>query len=96
MQCVDIGENFQTHIYLQNLAPIQPRTSPVKFAASRDVLHRPVRSSRSPGCETWPAARQRQKPAQKSRVEDESSFDRNGDEMLPGVAEDLRLKHPGC
>ena len=25
---------FQTHIYLQNLASIQPRTSPLKFAAS--------------------------------------------------------------
>ena len=32
MHCVDLGESFQTHIYLQNLASIQPRTSPVKFA----------------------------------------------------------------
>ena len=32
--CVDLGENYQTHIYLQNLVSIQPRTSPVKFAAS--------------------------------------------------------------
>ena len=30
---VDLGESFQTHIYLQNLASIQPRTSPVKFAS---------------------------------------------------------------
>ena len=37
MHCVDLGESFQTHIYLQNLASIQPRTSPLKFAASRDV-----------------------------------------------------------
>ena len=29
---VDPGESFQTHIYLQNLASIQPRTSPLKFA----------------------------------------------------------------
>ena len=29
---VDLGESFQTHIYLQNLASIQPRTSPLKFA----------------------------------------------------------------
>ena len=36
MHCVDLGESFQSHIYLQNLASIQPRTSPVKFAASRD------------------------------------------------------------
>ena len=32
VHCVDLGEIFQTHIYLQNLASIQPRTSPVKFA----------------------------------------------------------------
>ena len=38
VHCVDLGESFQTHIYLQNLASIQPRTSPLKFAASRDVL----------------------------------------------------------
>ena len=31
---VDLGESLQTHICLQNLASIQPRTSPVKFAAS--------------------------------------------------------------
>ena len=29
---VDLGESFQTHICLQNLASIQPRTSLVKFA----------------------------------------------------------------
>ena len=34
MHCVDLGESFQTHIYLQNFVSIQPRTSPVKFAAS--------------------------------------------------------------
>ena len=32
VHCVDLDESFQTHIYLQNLASIQPRTSPVKFA----------------------------------------------------------------
>ena len=36
VHCVDLGESFQTHIYLQNLASIQPRTSPLKFAASRE------------------------------------------------------------
>ena len=36
--CVDLGESFQTHIYLQNFVSIQPRTSPVKFAASRDGM----------------------------------------------------------
>ena len=34
MHCVDLGERFQTHIFLQNFASIQPRTSPVKFARS--------------------------------------------------------------
>ena len=34
MHCVDLGESFQTHIYLQHLASIQPRTSPLKFARS--------------------------------------------------------------
>ena len=30
--CVDFGESFQTHIFLQNFVSIQPRTSPAKFA----------------------------------------------------------------
>ena len=34
VHCVDLDESFPTHIYLQNLASIQPRTSPLKFAAS--------------------------------------------------------------
>ena len=41
MHCVDLGESFQTHIYLHNLASIQPRTSPVKFVGSRDVVGAP-------------------------------------------------------
>ena len=28
MHCVDLGESFETNVYLQNLASIQPRTSP--------------------------------------------------------------------
>ena len=36
VHCVDLGESFPMSIYLQNLASIQPRTSPLKFAASRD------------------------------------------------------------
>ena len=35
VHCVDLSESFPTHIYLQNLASIQPRTNPVKFARSR-------------------------------------------------------------
>ena len=31
VHCVDLGESFPTHIYLQNLASIQPRTSPSKL-----------------------------------------------------------------
>ena len=31
VHCVDLGESFQTHIYLQRSASIQPRTSPSKF-----------------------------------------------------------------
>ena len=38
VHCVDLGESFQTHIYLQTLASIQPRTSPVKFPARHAVL----------------------------------------------------------
>ena len=37
MHCVDLGESFPTHIFLQNLASIQPRTSPVKFARSSNA-----------------------------------------------------------
>ena len=37
MHCVDLGESFQTHIFLQYLASIQPRTIPLKFAASRGL-----------------------------------------------------------
>ena len=34
VHCVDLGKSFPTHMFLQNLASIQPRTSPVKFARS--------------------------------------------------------------
>ena len=34
MHCVDLDESVPTHIFLQNLASIQPRTSPFKFARS--------------------------------------------------------------
>ena len=32
VHCVDLGESFQTHIYLQNFVSIQPRTNPLKLA----------------------------------------------------------------
>ena len=34
VHCVDLSESFQTHIFLQHFALIQPRTSPLKFARS--------------------------------------------------------------
>ena len=40
VHCVDLGESFQTHIFLQNLASIQPRSSPVKFALERPTGRR--------------------------------------------------------
>ena len=45
VHCVDLGESFPTSIYLQNLASIQPRTSPVKFART------PSSFSSSPYCD---------------------------------------------
>ena len=42
VHCVDLGESFQTHIFLQNLASVQPRTSPVKFA--RPLAMQPLSS----------------------------------------------------
>ena len=32
VHCVDLGESFPTSIFLQNLASIQKRTNPLKFA----------------------------------------------------------------
>ena len=34
VHCVYLAESFPTSIYSQNLASIQPRTSPVKFAGN--------------------------------------------------------------
>ena len=58
MHCVDLGESFQTHIYLQNLASIQPRTSPVKFARSlamqQPALGQPASPPTPPGVTQTP------------------------------------------
>ena len=40
VHCVDLDESFQTHIFLQHLAWIQPRTRPVKFARSSGAASR--------------------------------------------------------
>ena len=42
VHCVDLGESFQTHFFLQNFVSIQPRTSLVKFARSSDEDRVPV------------------------------------------------------
>ena len=41
VHCVDLGGRLLTRIYLQNLASIQPRTSPVKFARPLALQQRP-------------------------------------------------------
>ena len=41
VHCVDLGESFPTHIYLQNLASIRPRTSHLKFDLIFTYLPRP-------------------------------------------------------
>ena len=48
MHCVDLGESFQTHIFLQILASIQPRTSPVKFARYNYVAACATRGASTP------------------------------------------------
>ena len=70
---VDLGESFQTHIYLQNFVSIQPRTSPVKFAASRDSpRHSPSprthrRRARTPRPSPATATRHRRSPPRMPR-----------------------------
>ena len=40
VHCVDLGESFPMSIYLQNLASIQPRTSPSKFGGKLfNIIH---------------------------------------------------------
>ena len=41
VHCVDLGESFRTHIILQNLPSIQPRTSPSKLD-SQIVEFKPI------------------------------------------------------
>ena len=36
VHCVDLGESFQTHIFSQNFASIQPRTSPFRGYCLRE------------------------------------------------------------
>ena len=50
VHCVDLGESFPTHIFLQNLASIQPRTSTVKCArpSSRPAPRRDLPAENQP------------------------------------------------
>ena len=48
VHCVDLGESFQTHIFLQILPSIQPRTSPVKSARPLAFMQQPA-SARGAG-----------------------------------------------
>jgi len=50
VHCVDLDESFQTHIYVQNLASIQPRTSPVKFARPLAIVARLSPRCSAAGC----------------------------------------------
>ena len=43
MLCVDLGESFLTHIYLQKLVSTQPRTSPLKILADTPSTAAPLR-----------------------------------------------------
>ena len=48
MHCVDLGESFQTHIYLQNFVSKQPRTSPVKSLPQTATVPCPASAPRGP------------------------------------------------
>ena len=48
VHCVDLGESFQTHIFLENLASIQPRTSPLKFAGGGSGSEQAARQAYAP------------------------------------------------
>ena len=49
MHCVDLGESFQTHTYLQNLASIQPKKGPPKFGRSSGAAFKNSSSSGAVG-----------------------------------------------
>ena len=46
VNCVNLGESFQTHIYLQKLASIQKITSSIKFDRLAQKLSGPRRTPR--------------------------------------------------
>ena len=50
---VDLYESFQTHIYLQNLVSIQPRTSPPRFDRGNDGACLRRLTARLPGTDNF-------------------------------------------
>ena len=57
VHCVDLGESFQMHINLQNLASIQPRTSPLKFAGELTTKMSPAHKQPRLSSRTAPSSR---------------------------------------
>ena len=71
VHCVDLGESFPTHIYLQNLASIQPKTSPLKFAGSdavaRAMLGSWLRAPARTGCRAAAGGERSAPPSARTR-----------------------------
>ena len=72
VHCVDLGDSFPTSIYLQNLASIQPRTSPSKFvvvsfsSSGRSTSPRATGAAATAG--PWSAGKKRNDPQDASRA----------------------------
>ena len=89
MHCVDLGESFQTRIYLQNLASIQPRTSPIKFARYR------VLWTRAAACEVHGEPRRLRRPPgarRGARRHDGALLGHGPGRAEPGVLRGLSLQ----
>ena len=63
VHCVDLGENFQTHIFLQNFASMQPRTSSLKFARSTDPFNAVYHTAKVTSAHEGPSAGQTSAPS---------------------------------
>ena len=74
VHCVDLGESFQIHILLQNLASMQPRTSPVKFARSKKRSSHPDDPPAEVMKETPPPLEDAAAQALRSEVNSELNF----------------------
>ena len=56
VHCVDLGESFQTHIYSQNSALIQPRTRPSVILFRRTPKHPLSFQGEAEEGQAWPGA----------------------------------------